>query len=344
MISDCAPVATNIKTYATKIMELAKARELIIVASEIQDAGFNAKNIEQYISESQSKILNIQTTTSKDRFYGMDELIHNTLDQIETAQNSEFETGLNFGMPKLDNFMQVWGPKLILLAGRPGMGKSSLAFSIAVRLGYQEEAVGVLPIEMDKEQFTEKVLSAGSNINSMIFHARKSISTDGFKQLYDAAELLSTLPIHVDDSGCNLEDVKRKCRKFKKMGKKLIIIDQLNTISIERGIKTYDGISRNCSELKQLTKELRTPILLLCQLNRDLEKRNNKRPLLSDLAETGRLEQDADMVLFLYRDGKYNKETDESVTEIDLAKNRQGKTGVERQVLFIKKRGMFQLI
>jgi len=342
-ISCNAPVATNIRAYAKRIMELAKARELIIVASEIVDAGFNVEDIEQYISDSQAKILDIQTTVSKDKFTDMSELMEIALKNIQEAQTSEFKLGLNFGMPKLDNFMQVWGSKLILLAGRPGMGKSSLAFSIAVRQGFQENPCGILSIEMDKEQFADKTLSVEADINSMIFYARKSLSREGYEKLNNAASMLSGLPIYIDDSECNIDDVKRKCRKLKKLGCKLIIIDQLNQISYDKGLLPYVGISKNCSALKQFTKELRIPILLLCQLNRNLENRSDKRPIKADLAETGRLEQDADIILFLHREGYYDKKVDESITEIILSKNRQGETGVEHQVRFNKKRGMFSL-
>jgi len=343
-ICNNAPVATNIKIYAKRLMELSKAREMIVVASEIMSDGFNVKDIEQYISKSQSKILDIQTTVSKDNFTNMSDLMQETLDRIEKAQSSEFQLGLNFGMPKLDNYMQVWGSKLILLAGRPGMGKSSLAFSIAVRLGFHGTKCGLLPIEMDKEQFADKALSAEADINSMIFYARDSLNKRSWEILASNAGLLADLPILVDDSGCNMEDIKRKCRKLKKEGCEIIIIDQLNQISYEKGLTPYIGISKNCTEIKQLTKELRMPILLLCQLNRGLEIRGNKRPIKSDLAETGRLEQDADIILFLYRDGYYDDKVDASQTEIILSKNRQGEVGVERQVLFNKKRGMFTLL
>jgi replicative DNA helicase len=223
------------------------------------------------------------------------------------------------------------------------MGKSSLAFSIAVRLGFNREPCGILSIEMDKEQFADKTLSAEADINSMIFYARNSINKAGYNKLSDAASALADLPIYVDDSECNIEDVERKCRKLKKLGCKIIMIDQLNQIRFDKGLAPYIGISKNCAALKRLTKELRIPIVLLCQLNRNLEGRGDKRPTKADLAETGRLEQDADMILFLYREGYYNKNLDEGTTEINLAKNRQGETGTEFQVLFNKKRGMFQM-
>lgn len=343
-IADAAPVATNIAAYARQIMSLTKAREMIQVASSIIEQGFSVQDVEQYISNSQSKILNIQTSTSKDKFCDMETLMLDRIANIEKAQSSKYEIGLNFGMPKLDNFMQVWGSKLILLAGRPGMGKTSLALSIAKHLGYQEKKSGILSIEMDKEQYGDKLLSVESNVNSMGFYARNFLSDNSIRDLNFAAHSISSLPIYIDDSECNLEDVKRKSRKFKKMGCEIIFIDQLSQISIEKGLVPYVGISKNCTAIKQLTKELRIPIVLLCQLNRNLENRADKRPTMSDLAETGKLEQDADIILFLYREGVYDEKIDKSRTEIIMPKNRQGEKGVEKQVLFIPRLGMFQLI
>ncbi len=342
-ISDQAPVATNIESYANAVMNYAKARELIIIANSIVENGFNVKDVEEYISESQSKILQVQTSISKDKFYGMENLMLKAVDRIEKAQASKIKIGLNFGMPKLDKYMQNWGSKLILLAGRPGMGKTSLALSIAKYLGYQGDSSGILSIEMDKEQYVDKMISVEADVNSMGFYINGFLSKKSLDDIDMAVGVLSDLPITINDSESSLDDVKRRCRKFKKMGKKIIIIDQLSQIRYEKGLSPYIGISKNCTAIKQLTKELNIPILLLVQLNRELEKRHNKRPIMSDLAETGRLEQDADMILFLYREGVYDSEVDQSRTEIILAKNRQGEKGVEKQVVFIKKRGMFQM-
>jgi len=342
-ISDSAPVAVNVGRYAKTVMDLAKAREMIQVALGIVDKGFVVKDIESYISDSQADILSIQTSTSKDKFFTMEDLMVDAVNRIEDAQSAKEELSLKLGMPKLDNYMQVWGSKLIILAGRPGMGKSSLAWSMALHLGFRREKTGFLSIEMDKEQYADRAISVEANINSMGFYVSGFLNTDKIRGIGDAARNLAPLPILIDDSECNIEDVKRKCRKLKKAGCKMIFIDQLSQISYEKGLKPYIGISKNCTAIKQLTKELRVPIFLLCQLNRELEKRADKRPTFADLAETGKLEQDADIILFLYREGVYNENVDASQTEIILAKNRQGEKGVERQVLFNKKRGMFHM-
>jgi len=349
-ISDAAPVAVNVGQYAKRVMDLAKAREMIQVAAGIMENGFTVSDIESYISDSQANILGIQTSTSKDKFFTMAELMADGVDRIEKAQTADLEISLNLGLPKLNNFMQVWGSKLILLAGRPGMGKTSLAWSMAIHLGYQGKKSGVLSIEMDKEQYADKAISGESGVNSMGFYIKDFLGNQSVNKINDAARNLSVLPILIDDSECGIEDVKRKCRKFKKAKCEIIFIDQLSQVSYERGLNPYVGISKNCNAIKQLTKELRIPIVLLCQLSRKVEDRaGDNRPIISDLAETGKLEQDADMILFLFREGHYKKDpikidfVDPSVTEIELAKNRQGEKGVEKQVVFIKKSGMFQM-
>ena len=343
-IVDEAPVATNVQSYARKLMALTKAREMILIASQIVDKGFSATDVEDYISESQSKVLQVQTSLSKDQFIGMNQLMGDALDRIEKAQTSQLEIGLNFGFPKLDHFLQIWGSKLIVLAARPSVGKTSLAISIAMHLGYQGKKTGFISMEMDAESVADRMLSAESNINSMVFYAKDSISRQGINDLSQSANTLAELPISIDDAPCNIQDIERKCRKFKKDGKDLIIIDQLSHIGFEKGVRPYDGFTQNCKAITNLTKELKMPILVLSQLNRNLENRSDKRPMLSDLSETGRIEQDASIVLFLYREGLYDDNVDLSTTEIILAKNRQGSIGTERRVLFNKKRGSFRLM
>ena len=344
-ISDEAPVATNISAYSKHIIEAAKAREMIKIASSIIENGMNCKDIEKYISDSQTKILDVQSTGGQDEFFDMPEMMFDAITRIEGAQSAEFKTGLNLGLGILDNYMQVFGAKLIIIAARPGMGKTALAFSIAINIGYQEESTGILSIEMDKEQFEDRTLAAEADVNGMGFYVPGKVGPAEISKLDNAARSLSTLPITVNDSTAGIEDVGRRCKAFKKMGKKLIIIDQLNQIKHESGLKPHEAIGKNCTAIKQLTRELKIPIILLCQLSRKVEDRaGDNRPILSDLADTGKIEQDADMVLFLFREGYYKKDIDPSRTEIDLAKNRQGKPGIEKRVLFRPNRSMFSLM
>lgn len=343
-IADAAPVAVNIAAYAGHIMALSKAREMIQVASWITEAGFSASDIEQYISDSQTKVLNIQTSTTKDKIFKMDALMLDAVNRIEEAQNRDVDLGLKLGMPFLDNLVQISGSKLILIAARPKMGKTALALSIARKLAYQGVKVGFLSIEMDKEALSDRLLSIEADINSLLFYARNSLDAQAIRNITNAAENLSTLPIYVDDADCKIQDVERKCRKFKKMGCEVIFIDQLSKIRGKAGQSKFETYTDNCSTIAILKKELRLPIFLLCQLNRNVEQREDKRPTPADLKQTGMLEEDADMIFLIYRPGYYKESIDQSVTEIILAMNRSGGTGIETGVSFKAKRGMFELI
>ena len=151
------------------------------------------------------------------------------------------------------------------------------------------------------------------------------------------------MPIYIDDSECMIQDVELKCRKMKKMGCEVIFIDQLSKIQGRSNQSKYETYTDHCSAIALLKKDLRIPIFLLCQVNRDVEQRADRKPTLADLKQTGMLEEDADIVLFMYRPGYYEDKIDPSRTEILLAKNRQGATSVEYRVLFNKRRGMFNL-
>lgn len=342
-ISDSAPVALNAGKYANDIKNLAIVRKTIETAMSIAESGFETKDVEEYISKAQADILKIQTTTSQDKFHTMENLMHSAIDRIEAAQKHGNMIGLKLGMPILDGISQVFGSKLMLLAGRPGMGKTALSLSIAKHLAMQGHKVGFLSIEMDKESLADRLLSGEANVNNLCFYAQESISLQSMTSITDASSFLSTLPIFIDDAECKINDVERKCRKLKKLGCEIIFIDQLSKIKGQPGQSKFDQYSDNCSSIAILKKELRIPIMLLCQLNREVEKRNDKEPQLSDLKQTGMLEEDADMVFLLYRPGYYNDAEGQEKTKIILAKNRQGAKGVETNVFFNAKRGMFQM-
>jgi replicative DNA helicase len=300
--------------------------------------------VDEYISKSQADVLQVQTTTSIDKIYGTEILMQQALDRIEAARSQAFDAGLKFGFPTLDNFMQIFGSKLIILAGRPGMGKTALALSISRFLAEQGIKVGFLSIEMDKESLADRLLGHAANVNPLLFYARDGVSQSTMAEIKESADHLSQLPLFVDDADCKIQDVERKCRKLKKMGCQIIFIDQLSKIRGEPKQSKFEQYSDNCSSIALLKKELRVPIVLLCQLNRNVEQRQGKKPEMVDLKQTGMIEEDADMVLLLYRPGYYVKETDDSITEIILAKNRQGAKGVEQGVLFNAKRMMFELV
>lgn len=342
-IADSAPVALNAKYYATIISELAAARDMILTAMKIVDAGYQVRDVEDYISRSQAKILQVQTTNSVDNFTDMDTLMEDAVRRIRQAQTTSIAAGVNFGFTLLDPMLHIAGSKLCLIAGRPGIGKTALALSMAKSAARQDIKTGIISIEMDKESLADRLLSMESDINSLCFYAQNSISDNSLLKLEESAYSLSSLPILIDDGQCTIEDVKRKCRKMKKAGCELLFIDQLSKISGDRNKKKYDLYTDNCNDIALLKKELHIPIFLLCQINRELEKRSDKTPTLADLKQTGALEEDADIVFLVHRPGYYDHAIDASLATIILAKNRQGATGEDTTVNFNIKRGMFRL-
>lgn len=342
-IYESAPIAFGIKSYARTVIDLSITRHAITMCMQIIDNGYKSNDVQSFIQDAQQKIMNIETSSSKDIFYSMSDLMIETIERIEKVQKLDQEINLDLGMPSLENAMFVAGSKLIILAGRPGMGKTALMLSIAKCLGHQEVKSGILSIEMDREEISDRFLSVESDINALKFYVKNQFDEKGIDSLSSFADDLSQLPILVDDSNCDIEDVKRKCRKFKAKGCRIIFIDQLSKISYPAKMNEFQGYSKNCSEIAVLKKELKIPIVLLCQVGRKVEERGNKRPMLSDLKQTGQIEDDADMVFFLYRDGYYDEKVESSRTEIRLAKNRNGGLGLEQNVLFNAKRAMFTM-
>lgn len=347
-IADAAPIAFNAEAYAKNIKDLAMVRGAILSCMTIIDEGYKTNDPEEFISRAQESILSLQTAGNKDKFYKLDDLVIEAVSRIKKAQVTE-TAGLRFGFPVLDTALNISGSKLIIIAGRPSMGKTALMLSIAKFLAYQDVKTAVLSLEMDKESLIDRLLSEESNINSLCFYSRESIGSKSMTDLEDAAGRLSYLPMFVDDSGCKIQDVQRKARKAKKMGAKVIFIDQLSKISFPGNMTDFQGYTRNCNKIADLKKELRIPIVLLCQLNRNLEERANKTPKLSDLKQTGAIEEDADIIFFIHRPGHYekmenpNSNPDQEETEIILAKNRNGALGVEKKVSFNTKRAMFRM-
>jgi len=347
MMVDCAAIAANVKAYAKGIKGLSTVRKAILSCMSIIDEGYKTVDPEEFVSKAQEYILSLKTTSTKDDFVSMDSLVTDAIGRIKAAQADPKMGGLNFGFPVLNNAMHITGSKLIIIAARPSMGKTALMLSISKHLALQGVKSTILSLEMDKEALTDRYLSDEADVNSLCFYAKNGLSAASFAEIESACSRLSYLQIDIDDSGCKIEDVVRKCRVAKKRGSQIIFIDQLSKIQYPPKLTEYQGFTQNCNRIADLKKELRIPIVLLCQIGRKVEERVNKRPTLSDLKATGAIEEDADMVFFLYRGGDYDKienpyaSPDQGSTEINLAKNRNGATGVETKVTFNAKRGMF---
>ncbi len=335
-ISDTAPMAVNAVHYAKIIKGKASLRALIKSASSIIDRCLKDRgDFEDIMDYSENEIFKIAESKPGQAFTTLGTLINLNIDALEERQgNSGGLAGLTTGYPRLDTITSgLQGSDLIILAARPSMGKTALALNIARNVAMEERVtVAVFSLEMSKEQLSMRLLTSEARIDSNRLKTG-FISQEDWQNATDAAGVLNEIPIFIDDTpNISAMEIRAKARRLK-MDKNLglVIIDYLQLmkapIKSDRRDLEIAEISR---ALKSLAKELDIPVVALSQLNRMLEQRSEKRPMLADLRESGALEQDADIVAFIYRDEVYNKEENNpnrGKAEIIVAKNRNGAIG-----------------
>ena len=333
---DVVPLAVNAQHYAKIVHDKACLRRLIEKANEIAKRCFDDQgNVDDVIDFAESSVFEISENKIKPAFYPLGKIIESSIDMLEELQgNKALVTGVATGYPLLDNKTAgLQKSDLIILAARPSMGKTALALNIsrntAVDFGIP---VAIFSLEMSKEQLSMRMLCSEASVDSSRIRSG-FIGKENWVDITDAAGILSEAPIYIDDSpDLSALEIRAKARRLK-MDKDigLVIVDYLQLMkgrhSAERRELEISEISRS---LKALAKELDIPVLALSQLNRKLEDRSDKRPMLSDLRESGALEQDADVVVFIYRDEEYNKDINNpnsGKAEIIIAKQRNGPTG-----------------
>ena len=334
---DTVPFAVNAQHYAKIVHDKACLRQLIEKSNAIAKRCFEDRgDVENVIDYAESAIFEISENKIKPAFYPIGKIIEVNIDALEERQgNKALVTGVATGYTKLDELTAgLQKSDLIILAGRPGMGKTAFALNIAKNSAVDTNVpVAIFSLEMSKEQLSFRMLSSEARVDSSRLR-RGFITQDDWIKITDAAGFLSQAPIFIDDSpNIGVLEIRAKARRLKMENDiGLIIIDYLQLmkgrISAERRDLEISEISRS---LKALAKELDIPVLALSQLNRKLEERSDKRPQLADLRESGALEQDADVVAFIYRDELYNKDENnpnKGKAEIILAKQRNGPTGM----------------
>ncbi|MCG8565885.1 MAG: replicative DNA helicase [Desulfobacterales bacterium] len=336
-ISDSAPVAVNAVHYANIIRGKSSLRELINSASGIIERCMEDKgDVEEILDFAESSVFKISDRKAGGKFQNLSDLIDINIDQLEERQGKVGGlAGLSTGYMRLNSITSgLQGSDLIILAARPSMGKTAFALNIARNVAIEErKPVAIFSLEMSCEQLSMRLLTSEARIDSQRLRTGH-ISAEDWQNATDAAGILNEMPIFIDDSpNCTAMDVRAKSRKLLQMHGDigLIVIDYLQLMkspfkSDRRDLEIAE-ISRS---LKGLAKELNVPVIALSQLNRMLEQRADKRPMMSDLRESGALEQDADIIAFIYRDEVYNKEPDnprKGTAEIIIAKNRNGSLG-----------------
>jgi len=333
---DAVPLAINARHYAKIVHDKASLRRLIEKANLIATRCFDDRgDVDDVIDFAERSIFEVSENKTKREFYSISEIIESNIDALEERQgNKALVTGVPTGFTKLDEKTAGFqNSDLIIIAGRPSMGKTAFALNIARNAAVDSNIpAAIFSLEMSMEQLSMRMLTSEARIDSSRLRGG-FMSQDDWERITDAAGTLTSAPIYIDDSpGISAMEIRAKARRLK-MDKDigLIIIDYLQLMRsrgmAERRDLEISDISRS---LKALAKELNIPVVALSQLNRMLEQRTDKRPKLSDLRESGALEQDADVVAFIYRDELYNDDENnpkKGTAEILIKKQRNGPTG-----------------
>lgn len=335
-LSTAVPTTANAASYARIISEKAMLRRLISVASEVIDDSYQEKNEAEYvIDQAEKNIFEIaQAKQSKD-YAPLKEILWKNIQTIdEMSQKEGSLTGLTTGFLDLDEKTSgLQKSDLIILAARPSMGKTALALNIANNAAVKGGArVLIFSLEMSKEQLSQRILAIESRVEIQKLRTGSNVERRDWDNIHLALDQLSKADIFIDDTpGISVMEIRNKCRRLKaKKGLDLVIVDYLQLMASDgKPESRQQEVSAISRFLKQLAREMDCPVVVLSQLSRAVESRMDKRPLLSDLRESGAIEQDADIVIFLYRDEYYNKENSQKpgTCEVIIAKQRNGPVG-----------------
>ena len=331
---DAVPTSANVRHYATIVQEKSMLRKLIKVNEEIANTCYLAKErTEDILEETEKKIFDLLQYRSTGDFVPIKQVVLNALDKIEKAsKNKGTVTGIPTGFIDLDYKTSGFQPSdLILIAARPSMGKTAFVLNVAQNMAFKEgKTVAIFSLEMSKEQLVNRLFSLESKVDSQALRTG-NLTDEDWAKLSEGAAVVGKSNLIIDDTpGISIAELRSKCRKFKlehNLG--IIIIDYLQLMSGgKRSESRQQEISEISRSLKAVARELNVPVVALSQLSRAVEQRPDHRPMLSDLRESGAIEQDADVVMFLYRDDYYNKDTDKkNIAEVIIAKQRNGPIG-----------------
>lgn len=349
------PTAANIVHYAKIVEQKSLLRNLIQTATDIVSQGFEQGDaVETILDEAERKILEVSEKRNRSGFLSISEVLNTTFAEIDRLSQQEEEiTGLPTGYHALDKMTAGLQPEeLIILAARPAVGKTAFALNIAQNVGTKtDKAVAIFSLEMGASSLVNRMLCAEGTIDAS--HLRTGqLNEEEWQNLIMAMGSLSKAHIYIDDTpGIKISEIRAKCRKLaqEKGNLGLILIDYLQLIEGTGRENRQQEVSEISRQLKKLAKELKVPVIALSQLSRGVEQRQDKRPVLSDIRESGSIEQDADIVAFLYRDDYYRDEEgaepseeqeDNNIIEVIIEKNRSGARGTV-ELLFIKEYNKF---
>lgn len=332
------PGAANIRSYASIVREHAMLRQLIEVGGDIAASAFESegRQVAELVDQAEQRVFEIAERGQRrgSGFIALKEVVQPSIDRLDALSNSEDGiTGVATGFEDLDSRTAgLQAGDLVVIAGRPSMGKTTLALNIAENAAIGHNLpIGIFSMEMPKEQVTLRMIGSIGRVDQS--HLRSGrLTEDDWTRINSAVSIMSNAPIFVDDApGLTPTEVRARSRRLKREhGLGLVVVDYLQLMQVSGGTENRaTEISEISRSLKGLARELNVPVVALSQLNRSVEQRNDKRPVMSDLRESGAIEQDADVILFIYREEVYDAETPKKgVAEIIIGKQRNGPTGM----------------
>jgi len=343
LLSDFVPGTANVARYAKIVREKALARRLIAAAHEIARDGYEQKgDINEFLDKAEASIFEVTDKKSAQQFTELGTSVRRVFKNLEHLLEQQADiTGVRSGFDAFDKMTAgLQKGDLIIVGGRPSMGKTSVVMNMAGHIAINEKRpVAVFSLEMSADALTTRLFASEARVDGQRLRTGRLLETD-WPKLARAADRLFKAPMFIDDTaGITALEMRAKCRRLKatKGDIGLIVVDYLQLMKGKPGIDSREQeISDISRGLKALAREMECPVIALSQLNRSLERREDKRPQMSDLRESGSIEQDADLICFIYRDEVYNKESpDKGIAEIIIAKQRNGPTGTVR-VAFLR--------
>jgi len=334
-VIDSVVTAANLSYYIKILKDHAVRRNLINTATDIVTSAYNDENISGLLDDAERSILNVVRVRQTSEFVPIHEVLRRAQERLEElAKNKSDITGIRTGFYDLDKATAgLHGGELIILAARPGMGKTAFALNIATNAAFStDKAIAIFNLEMSAEMLVNRMIASVGGIDSYKLSTGKLEHND-WKRYNEAMSKLANTNIFIEDNASiTAPEIKAKCRRLSSQpkGLGLVVIDYLQLIqgNGKRSFNREQEISEISRSLKILSKELNVPVIALSQLSRAVEQRPDHRPMLSDLRESGAIEQDADIVMFLYRDDYYNENSEKkNIAEVIIAKHRGGSTG-----------------
>ncbi|MDD3646238.1 MAG: replicative DNA helicase [Candidatus Gracilibacteria bacterium] len=333
-LTEIVPTTANIFEYAQIVKNKSVLRKLIRSGNDIIACGYDEdKPINELLEKAEKSLFGVTQTFIKNKLVHINDILSQRYEEFaEIHENPELikEHRLQTKFKSLDDKLGgLKGGDMVVLAARPSMGKTAFALNLAQNIGFNRKNVAIFSLEMSKEQLTDRMIASAMGINSWKL-AKGELEDEEFMKIGEAMEKLSNANIYIDDTaGGSLTDLKSKCRRLKiESGLDLVIIDYLQLMSNGNSLNRVQEVSEISRGIKSLARELSVPVIALSQLSRSLESRPDKRPIMSDLRESGSIEQDADIIMMLYREEYYDEFTErKGVTDILIRKNRNGPIG-----------------